>query len=178
MGIEVYTTYTTLKEAAPEIDGRWGIALVPGIKKEDGTVDHTVSGAGTGCVILNGSKEKKSAWEFLKWWTSADTQLMYNNNVESIIGTVSRVTTANVEAFSRMSWKRQDLKILLEQRDSIKEIPEIPGSYYVSRSVDQSFWNVVNKHKVSKDTLQKWGRIADNEIKRKMAEYSNSEAKA
>ena len=102
---------------------------------------------------------------------------MYNNNVESIIGTVSRVTTANVEAFERMSWRRQDLKILLQQRENIKEIPEIPGSYYVSRSVDQSFWNVVNEHKVSKDTLQKWGKIADNEIKRKIAEYSESEAK-
>ena len=177
LGIEVYTTYTTLKEAAPEIEGKWGIALVPGIAKEDGTVDHTVAGSGTGCVILKSSKEKEAAWKFLKWWTSDDTQLMYNNNVESIIGTVSRVTTANVGAFERMSWKRQDLAILLEQRENIKEIPEIPGSYYVSRSVDQSFWNVVNDHKVSKDTLQKWGKIADNEIKRKMAEYSDSEAK-
>lgn len=177
LGIEVYTTYTTLKEAAPEIEGRWGIALVPGMVKEDGTVDHTVAGAGTGCSILKGSDEKDAAWKFLKWWTSADTQLMYNNNVESIIGTVSRVTTANLQAFERMSWRRQDLKVLLQQRDNIKEIPEIPGSYYVSRSVDQSFWNVVNEHKVSKDTLQKWGKIADNEIKRKIAEYSESEAK-
>lgn len=177
LGIEIYTTYTTLKEAAPEIEGRWGIALVPGMVKEDGTVDHTVAGAGTGCSILKTSDEKEAAWEFLKWWTSADTQLMYNNNVESIIGTVSRVTTANVEAFERMSWRRQDLKILLQQRDNIKEIPEIPGSYYVSRSVDQSFWNVVNDHKISKDTLQKWGKIADNEIKRKIAEYSESEVR-
>lgn len=47
LGIEVYTLYTTLTEAAPEIDGRWGIALVPGTE-QNGTVNHTVSGAGTG----------------------------------------------------------------------------------------------------------------------------------
>lgn len=177
LGIDVYTLYTTLNEAAPEIDGKWGIALVPGVENSDGTVNHTVAGAGTGCAILNSSENKEAAWEFLKWWTLGDTQLMYNNNVESIIGTVSRVTTSNVEAFKGMSWERSDLKILLEQRNNIKEIPEIPGSYYVTRSLDQSFWTVVNNHKSTKDTLQKWGRIADSEIKRKISEYSGSEAK-
>ena len=177
LGIDTYTVYTTLKEAAPEIEGKWGIALVPGVKREDGSIAHTVAGAGTGCAILNVSNHKKEAWEFLKWWTSAETQLMYNNNVESIIGTVSRTTTATLKAFEGMSWKRNDLKILLEQRENIQEIPEIPGSYYVSRSVDQSFWSVVNNHKPSKDTLQKWGTIADNEIKRKISEYANSEEK-
>ena len=52
LGIEVYTMYTTLKQAAPEIDGRWSICKVPGIKNEDGTVNHTVAGAGTGCNTL------------------------------------------------------------------------------------------------------------------------------
>ena len=47
LGIEVYTQYTTLKQAAPEIDGRWAVALVPGTCRADGTVDRTVSGAGT-----------------------------------------------------------------------------------------------------------------------------------
>lgn len=173
LGIDVYTVYTNLAQAAPEIEGRWGIAKVPGIKQEDGTVNHTVSGSGTGCAILNSSKHKDEAWEFLKWWTSAETQLLYNNNVESILGAVSRVTTANIEAFSSMDWDSEDLKILLEQREWIEEIPEIPGSYYVSRSVDQAFWGVINKSERPKDMLEKWGQIATQEIKRKIAEYSN-----
>lgn len=173
LGIDVYTVYTNLAQAAPEIEGRWGIAKVPGIKQEDGTVNHTVSGSGTGCAILNSSKHKDEAWEFLKWWTSAETQLLYNNNVESILGAVSRVTTANIEAFSSMDWDSEDLEILLEQREWIEEIPEIPGSYYVSRSVDQAFWGVINKSERPKDMLEKWGQIANQEIKRKIAEYSN-----
>lgn len=173
LGIEVYTVYTNLAQAAPEIEGRWGIALVPGVKQKDGTVKHTVSGSGTGCAILNASKHKQEAWEFLKWWTSAKTQLLYNNNVESILGAVSRVTTANLEAFSTMDWKSEDLEILLKQREWIEEIPEIPGSYYVSRSVDQAFWGVINKSERPKDMLEEWGQIANQEIKRKIAEYSN-----
>lgn len=173
LGIDVYTVYTNLAQAAPEIEGRWGIALVPGIKQEDGTVNHTVSGSGTGCAVLNSSKHKDEAWEFLKWWTAAETQLLYNNNVESILGAVSRVTTSNIKAFSSMDWDSEDLEILLKQRDCIEEIPEIPGSYYVSRSVDQAFWGVINKSERPKDMLEKWGQIANQEIKRKIAEYSN-----
>lgn len=173
LGIENYTTYTTLAEAAPEIKGRWGIALVPGIKNEDGTINRAVSGSGTGCGILKSSKHKDEAWEFLKWWTDEETQLKYNNEVESILGAVSRVTTATVGAFERMSWDADDLKILSEQRTYIQEIPEIPGSYYVSRAVDQAFWNVINGMGNTKDILLKWHKTADAEIKLKISEYPN-----
>lgn len=171
LGIENYTNYTMLSEAAPEIKGRWGIALVPGIENEDGTMNRTVSGSGTGCAILKGTKHPKEAWEFLKWWTDEDTQLKYNNEVESILGAVSRVTTATVGAFERMSWDADDLEILLEQRSYIQEIPEIPGSYYVSRAVDQAYWNVINKMGNTKDILLKWHNTADEEIKLKISEY-------
>lgn len=175
LGIEVYTLYTTLTEAAPEIDGRWGIALVPGTE-QNGTVNHTVSGAGTGCGIISSSKNKEAAWEFLKWWTSADTQLRYNNNVESVLGAVSRTTTATLEAFENMSWKKEDLEVLLKQRENISEIPEVAGSYYVSRAVDQAFWAVINGEETPKDSLSEWAEIADNEIERKINQYSKKVA--
>ena len=172
LGIMAYTQYTTLAEAAPEIAGRWSIALIPGIEDENGNIDRTISGSGTGCSILDTSENKLEAWTFLKWWTSAETQSRYNTNVESLIGTISRITTANLKAFEDMAWERGDLKILLEQRDWIVEVPEVPGSYYVSRSVDQAFWNVVNGDSTPKDALTKWALESNNEIERKIAEYS------
>ena len=173
LGIEAYTQYTTLMEAAPEIQGRWSIALVPGTRKEDGSIDRTISGSGSGCSIIRTSENINEAWEFLKWWTSADTQLNYNNNVEAILGAVSRVTTSNIEAFSKMAWEKDDLKLLLEQRSYIREIPEVPGSYFVSRAVDQAFWNVVESNAQPKDTLYKWSNICNSEIDRKIAEYAD-----
>ena len=171
LGIEAYTNYTMLAQTAPEIDGRWGIACVPGYKDEEGNVRNYVSGSGTGCSILSTSENKDAAWEFLKWWTSADTQLSYNNNVESILGTVSRTMTATLEAFESMAWDKNDLEVLLEQRRRIQEIPEVPGSYYVSRSVDQAFWGVVNDVDTPKDSLMKWNEISNSEIERKIKQY-------
>ncbi len=72
-----------------------------------------------------------------------------------------------------MSWNREDLSLLLEQRKWIKEIPEVPGSYYLSRAVDQAFWEVYNKNANPKDTLIKWNDVANGEIARKIKEYSN-----
>lgn len=172
LGIAPYTTYTTLVEAAPEIDGRWGVALVPGVKNvETGKIDRTVAGAGTGCSILRVSKNKEAAWTFLKWWTRADTQLKYNNDVESILGVTARVPLATVEAFEQLPWKTRDLAVLKQQQQNVREIEEVPGSYYVSRAVDQAFWNVVTNGEPPKDVLIEWGEVADEEIERKINEY-------
>ncbi len=172
LGICTYTQYTTLLETAPEVAGRWKIALIPGMEKEDGTIDRTIAGAGTACMILNTSKLPLESWTFIKWWTEESTQTRYNTNVESILGTISRITTANLKAFENMTWERGDLEILLEQREWIKEVPEVPGSYYVSRSIDQAFWAVYNDENAPKDALTRWALEANNEIDRKIKEYS------
>lgn len=172
LGISSYTTYTQLTQAAPEIQGRWKITAIPGTVQEDGTINRSIAGSGTGCSVVKRSPNKDGAWQFLCWWTSADTQLRYNNNVESILGAVSRTATANVEAFSSYSWNADDLEILLEQWSHVEELPEVPGGYYVSRAVDQAYWAVLNGESNEKDAALEWGEVADNEIARKIAEYA------
>ena len=55
----------------------------------------------------------------------------------------------------------------------IEEVPEYPGSYYVSRSVYQSFWNVVENNQNTKETLLKYSEEANVEIERKWRQYEN-----
>ena len=173
LGVAPYATYLTIYSAAPEIDGRWAVANVPGtINEETGELNQSIAGAGTGAGIVKESKHHKEAWQFLKWWTSAETQARYTNNVESIIGMLGRVATANVEAFNSLAWDPEDLVALNEQWEQVAEVPEVPGSYYVTRAVDQAFWSVLNDGINAKDAINKWSMVADNEIKRKIEEYS------
>ena len=172
LGIAGYTTYNQLTQAAPEIQGRWKICAIPGIMQEDGTINRSIAGSGTGCSVVKASSSKEDAWQFLCWWTSADTQLRYNNNVESILGAVSRTTTANTEAFASYSWNADDLVILQEQWSHVEELPEVPGGYYVSRAIDQAYWAVLNGKDNEKDAMLEWGEVADNEIARKIKEYA------
>ena len=73
-----------------------------------------------------------------------------------------------------MGWDKNDLSVLVEQQSYIEEIPEIPGSYYLSRSVDQAYWTVINGKSSVKDALTKWGKEADKEIARKISEYEGA----
>jgi ABC-type glycerol-3-phosphate transport system substrate-binding protein len=173
IGISTHTMYTTLKAAAPEINGLWDIALIPGTVREDGTINNVSSGGGTSCSILKMSKNPDAAWEFLKWWTRADTQLAYSNEVESVLGPTGRVSVSNVEAFSNMEWDSEMKESILTAMNQVEEIPEYPGSYYVSRSVYQSFWNVVENNQNPKEMLLKYSEEADIEIARKWKQYEN-----
>lgn len=173
IGISTYTLYTTLKVAAPEIDGLWGVTSVPGVEQEDGTVSRISCGGGTACSILNLSNNKKNAWEFIKWWTEKDTQLSFSNEVEAILGPSGRIAVANVEALKNMSWDEGMIEPIIEAWNHVEEIPEYPGSYYVSRSVYQGFWNVINDNENPKDMLLKFGKEADDEMIRKWKQYEN-----
>ena len=173
IGISVYTMYTTLQAAAPEIDGLWGVAPIPGTILADGTISHASSGSGTACAIMKNCSNPDSAWEFLKWWTDTNTQLDFSNEIESILGYTGRVAVANIDSFKRLEWDKETLDVMLKCWDEVEEIPEYPGSYYVSRSVYQAFWNVVGSNENPKDMLLKYAKQADDEIARKWRQYEN-----
>lgn len=176
LGIEQYTNFTTLKAAAPEIEGLWAVSEIPGTADENGVINHTTSGGGTACCILKAAEKrgnKDNAWQFLKWWTRDDVQLSYTNNLESVLGATGRVAVSNKDAFAQMSWDSEMKSDIVKAWNNVKEIEEVPGSYYVTRSVDLSFWNVVNQNENPKDVLLKWGAEVDAEIERKWNQYEN-----
>ena len=173
LGIAPYTQYLTFSAAAPEIRDKWKIAEIPGFVDAQGQVNNICADGGSGCVIMNSSKQKQAAWEFLKWWVSADTQYEYSTNVESVIGVSGRVATSNMEALSRMSWDKDSLSVILSQWKKVQALPEVPGSYYVSRSIDQAFWAVYNNKSTPKEAISEWGKISDDEIRRKIEEYAD-----
>ncbi|MCQ2450145.1 MAG: extracellular solute-binding protein [Clostridia bacterium] len=173
MGIADFTMITQLVTAAPEIENRWKAVQLPGTVREDGKTYSLSAGGGTGCAITKLSKSPENAWEFLKWWVSADTQQRYSDNLESVIGPLGRVATSNVEAFGNLGWDADSLDALKAQQKDILNFEELPGGYYVNRSIDQAFWNVVEANANVNDTMIKWGNIADMEMQRKKAEYAN-----
>ncbi len=173
MGISSYALYNTLNDTAKEIDGKWQMAPLPGVIGEDGTLNNSSAGAGSGCAILKDAKNPAAAWEFLKWWTSAETQLSYSNSLEAILGPIGRIAVANVEAFKRMSWDPSMKQTMLDAWENTVEVPEIPGSYYVSRSIDFAFWNAADENENPKDQLVTWGQEADAEIARKLEQYAD-----
>lgn len=140
-----YTLYNNLQVSAPDIAGLWGIAPVPGTVKEDGSIDHSTASTGLCSLIMSATDEPDASWEFLKWWTSAETQTSYGYEMESLQGEAGRVPTANSEAFRNLSWNAQDMAALLEQYAWVKGIPQVPGGYYTWRNVNNAFYTVATE---------------------------------
>ncbi len=173
IGLSSYTLAVTLMTEAPELDGVWKMSVVPGTKDENGNINYSSAGGGTGCSILNMSNHKEEAWEFLKWWTGAEAQMNYSMNVEAILGPLARASVSNVEAFKMMPWTSEQKSSILNAWKYVQEYPEVPGSYQVARSIDMAFYSVSNSNKSSKDMLVKWGQEADKEVLRMTKKYEN-----
>lgn len=137
-----YTFYNTLKVSAPDIDGLWGIAMVPGTKKSDGSIDHTTASTGLCSLIMSATEEPDASWEFLKWWSSAQTQTRYAYEMESLQGEAGRVPTANIEAFQNLAWSADDMDALLQQHQWVRGIVQVPGGYYTWRNISNAFYTV------------------------------------
>lgn len=171
MGIAPYTFYNTFAAAAPEIRNLWDMVPIPGAKGANGKIDRSEGGSGTACVIFKTAKNRDGAWEFLKWWTSADTQAAYARDIEALMGPGARYDTANIEAFGKIPWSRPEYDNLMAQWKQVREIPEIPGGYYTSRNMDNAFRAVVLEWRNPRDTFFEYNREINLEIARKRQEF-------
>lgn len=173
IGIADFSMYIQLMVAAPELNGYWGIAPIPGVAQKDGEVARWMGGNLQSSVIFKKTKKAEQSWEFLKWWTSAEVQERYGSDIETINGLSFRWNTSNVEAFVHLPWKQEDLRSILEQWRWYKEIPNVPGSYFLEREL-QNAWNrsVVDGINYRSSLETTIGEI-EREMRRKMQEFGN-----
>ena len=168
-----YTTYNNLEVSAPDIAGLWDFTVVPGTVKEDGTVDHSVGCTGLASMIMADTEEKDACWEFLKWWTSAEVQTLFDREMESLMGSAARVATANQEAFENMPWPVDTYEALSEAFTWVKGIPQVPGGYYSWRNVNNAFYTVTTDSDTAspREELMDKGLYINDEITYKRKEF-------
>ncbi len=183
IGIADYTTYNTLSVFAPEIRNDWDFAQVPGTVELDSSgnptldsngnqiINNSTSGNGLGMILLNSSTKKDLSWEFMKWFTSTDTQVQYGRELESILGAGARYPTANIEALQESPWPTSDLNILEEQWNSVVGIPQIPGSYITARNITNAFFDSYTDGTNPREAILAYILNINNEITRKRLEF-------
>lgn len=167
------TLFNQLMVSAPEIKGLWQMCLVPGTKKNDGTVDHSVRSSVTACMILSKTKDASASWDFLKWWTSTDTQVSYSREMESLLGTSARYPSANIEAMKQLPWSKRDYSVLQAQAAWAKGVPEVPGSYYTPRYINNAFRDVCIKSDAEepREAILQYARVINDELTEKRTEF-------
>jgi ABC-type glycerol-3-phosphate transport system substrate-binding protein len=172
IGIGGYNLYMQLSVAAPELAGKWGIAPLPGLKKADGTVDRSNGALAGGCdIIMKQTKFPEESWEFLKWWSSTPVQTKFARELEALVGAEARWNTANVEAFTSLSWKQEDIKVIKEQWKWAKETSVVLGGYFTGRYLSNAWNSVVISGANLRDSLENAVKEINRELRMKQEEY-------
>ncbi len=175
IGIVDLSNYTRLAVAAPEIRGDWGIAPVPGTRNADGEIVYGAPCVTGAAMIIRNTVEKRdtkdAAWTFLKWWTSADTQVKYAREMEALLGPAGRYPVASLEAFETISWPQDVKKVLREILPTLRGIEQVPGGYITGRYVDNAFTKVVTDYVNPVDTLYENVELINDEITKKRQEF-------
>ncbi len=171
LGIAPYVTYNVLVVAAPELRGLWGMAPVPGTVREDGTVDASVTGGGTGAALFRKVKNRDAGFAFLEWWTRAGVQSAFGKEIEILLGPAARYDTANIEAFRDLPWGPDEEARLLDQWSRLRMVPQTPVNYYISRNLANAFRRVVIQGDNHRETLNRYNREINKEILRKRQEF-------
>jgi len=171
IGIADYTIYNQLTVFAPEIRGLWGFAPIPGTVQPDGTINNQVPSGGSAVMMLESAEDKEAAWEFMKWWTSDDTQAKFGREMEGLMGAAARYPTANINALDSLPWPVADYEQLKEQFDHVVGIPEVPGGYFTGRHLFNAFYKTVIGEVEAREALMDYVEYIQDEIENKREEF-------
>lgn len=174
MGISDFGSYNMISNAAPEIDGSWGVALVPGVTNEDGEIWHYSSAGAESTFLFESSPEReRQAWEFVKWWSSAKVQAEFGQRLQITYGDEYYWNTANGEAFAQLPWNSAHKEVILEQLEWTLEAPRALASYMVEREISDAYNLVVLDAKgySVREALDDVQKNVKRETQRKLEEF-------
>ncbi|URN92506.1 MAG: extracellular solute-binding protein [Candidatus Pristimantibacillus lignocellulolyticus] len=171
IGVADYSTYILLSTAAPELTGWWGMKPMPGIKQENGEINRSTGGLAQTGIIFKSSDRQTEAWEFLKWWTSADAQERFGSELEALLGVEARWNTANVEALQRLPWQAQDIEAILEQWEWFREREVVLGGYYTTRYIANMWNEIVLSGRIVRESVEDGVKEIDKELSKKREEF-------
>lgn len=171
IGVGDFNTYNMLLNSAPELEGLWDISLYPGYEDENNNVLRYTSGAAESCIIFNDTEKPEEAWEFLKWWTSSNTQTQFSNTLQLTYGKEYMWNTANVQAFSELPWNTEHKKIINEQLNWVTEVARVPGNYMMEREISNALNAIVLEGDNPRSTVDEAVKIISKEISRKLEEF-------
>ncbi len=163
--------YNQLKVFATELDGCWTFVPVPGIQNEDGSINNDSISGVTAVVMISGTTSKKDAWSYMRWYTGADCQESYANEMVAIIGDSAKHPTANRDALISMPWTYDEYEEVRKQFDNLASVNNYPGYYYIDRYTNFAFLAAYNDGADPKTEILSYINTINTEITRKRQEF-------
>ena len=112
-----------------------------------------------------------AAYVFMQWWSNADSQSSYGNEMEALLGPSAKQNTANIEALYSMPWSKSEHDNLAAQFKNVTCTPEFPGGYIIARYAQFAFLGVYNNDDEPVEKLLSYITTINDELSRKREEF-------
>ena len=122
-------------------------------------------------IAGNDDAMKARAWTFMQWWVSAEAQVRFGREIESILGPSSRYATANRNAIEQLAWSEEQLDVIRDQMSVSVGFREVAGGYYTTRHLTNAVRKVTNDKTDPRETLLDYARTINEEIVKKRDEF-------
>ena len=172
IGVSTFDAYVKLTLSAPELAGKWDIALSPGVKDGDVVRRWQTGSAQSMCLINKNAERNKAGWELLKWWSSKETQSEFAKRLSLQYGKGYIWNSANIEAFKEsIIFSDKEKDVILKQWENMREIPRVPGWYMLERELSNAWNNIVLNSKNTRATIENAVDLTNKELNRKLIEF-------
>lgn len=171
IGIAEYGMYNLLTNAAPELANAWDIALIPGVEDDNGEILRYSNGGAENLMIFESSDKQQEAWEYLKWWTSTETQVEFGLRLQVTYGAEYLWNTSNVEAYAQLPWDSDHKETILEQTEWLIEAPRVPGTYMLERELSNAYISIVLEGENERKAIDLAVKRINRETMRKLEEF-------
>lgn len=171
IGTASFSDYLMMKNAAPELNGKWQITLPIGTEREDGTVNRTYISNGSASMIFADTNKAQRCWDFLKWWSSTEVQTEFGYTLQSTYGPEYLWLSCNLDAVANAPIDSKDKQIILASLEYITDIPRTPGQYMLERGLSNIWTQVVLSNEPVRGSIDTAVISINREITRKLEEF-------
>ena len=172
IGIADFNTYVSIKNAAPEIEGKWKLADYPGtIDLDTGEINRSYVGNGTNGIIFKNSDRIDDVWTFFKWWQSEEVQTDFAYDLYTTYGPLYLWLPANKNAIDNLPIDDEDKEVIKRQIEWLRDVPRTPGEYMVERGLSDIWNEMVFDGYSARYAIDRQVLIMNREIRLKMNEF-------
>jgi len=163
--------YYVFENTAPQINGKWTVAEIPGTKQKDGSINHNCNSNGLSWSIVNSTKKADAAWEFMKWLsTPAFTEKFSKRLFES--QEKARIYFATKGFLDQAPFPADHKAVAQKALQACRQPTAIVGGYVADRYIDFAFNKVYLQNADPEVAIKQAAKDSTDEIQRKLKEFA------
>lgn len=162
--------YYALENAAPQIAGKWTVAEIPGTIDATGVIDRSSNSNGLSWSIVESSKKKDLAWEFLKFLSSPTFTENFARALYESEGV--RIYCATLGFLDQAPFPEKHKDVAQQALLNCRQPTAVVGGYMADRCIDFAFYKVYLEGVDPKEAIMQAAKESTDEIQRKLKEFA------